>query len=117
MYHFDDFAMGSVQNSARKAISHPQLWFSIDINGVIVHHFHNGHTQVAPNPEGDAEAQAAHDGDDVALGQATAVAVTRCRLAGARLHWPTLFCQLNVILLCVGAIDFPEWGKKEKTMV
>lgn len=95
-------------------VSHLQLWFAININSTIVHHFHDGNTQVAPNSKGDAKAQAAHDGDDVALGQSTAVAVTHLRLAGAGLHRPPLFCQLNVILLDVGAIDFPKQKKQGK---
>lgn len=114
IWDFDDFAMGSAQSSERKTFSHLQLWFPINIDSVIVHHFHNGNTQVAPDSEGDAKAQAAHDGNDVALGQPAAVAVAGCRLAGACLHWPPLFCQLNVILLYVGAINFPKRVKKEK---
>lgn len=94
--------------------SHLQLWFAININSTIVHHLHDGNTQVAPNSKGNAEAQAAHDGDDVALGQPTAVTVTQLRLAGAGLHRSPLFCQLNVILLDVGAIDFPKQKKQEK---
>lgn len=41
---------------------------SIDKDGVVVDHFYNGHTEVAPDAKGDAEAQTAEDGDDVALG-------------------------------------------------
>ena len=114
IWRFDDSAMGSAQNSERKMFSHLQLWFSININSAIVHHFHDGNTQVAPNSEGDAKAQTTHYGNDVALGQPAAVAVARCWLAGACLHRLPLFCQLNVILLYVGAIDFPKWRKKEK---
>lgn len=100
-----------------RPFSHLQLWFPININSVIVHHFHDGNTQVAPNSEGDAKAQTAHDGNDVALGQPAAVAVARCRLAGACLHGPPLFRQLNVILLNVSAIDFPNRVKKEKMKI
>lgn len=111
---FDDFATVSAQNSERRTFSHLQLWFAVNINRVIVHHFHDGNTQVAPNSEGDAEAQTAHYGDDVALGQPAAVAVAGYQLAGACQHGPPLCRQLNVILLDVGAIDFPKWMKKEK---
>lgn len=113
-WHFSDFAMGPAQNSERKVFSHLQLWFSININSAIVHHFHDGNTQVAPNSEGDAKAQAAHYGDDVALGQPTAMAVAWCQFAGARLYRLPLFCQLNVILLDVGAVNFPKFMKREK---
>lgn len=41
----------------------------IDIDGVVVHHFHNGHTKVAADAKGDAEAQTTEDGNDVTLGQ------------------------------------------------
>ncbi|TNN57395.1 hypothetical protein EYF80_032364 [Liparis tanakae] len=47
----------------------------IDIDGVVVHHLHNGHAKVATDAKGDAEAQAAEDGEDVAFGQAAAAAV------------------------------------------
>ena len=39
---------------------------------------------------------------------ATAVAVTQGWPVGAGLHRSPLFCQLNVILLHVGAINFPK---------
>lgn len=114
MWHFNDSAMGPGHNRERRIVSHLQHWFAIDINSAIVHHFHDGNTQVAPNPKGNAKAQAAHDGNDVALGQSAAVAVAQGRPAGAGLHRPPLFCQLNVILLYVGAINFPKWKKQEK---
>lgn len=50
--------------------------FAILVNGAVVHHAHDGHTQIAPNPERDAKAEAAHDGDDVAAREAEARAVT-----------------------------------------
>lgn len=46
------------------------------MNGAVVHHAHDGHAQIAPNPERDAKAEAAHDGDDVAAREAEARAVT-----------------------------------------
>lgn len=39
----------------------------VDVDRVVVHHLHDGHTEVATDAKGDAEAQAAEDGDDVAL--------------------------------------------------
>lgn len=47
----------------------------IDIDSVVVHHLHNCHTEVATDAKGDAEAQAAEDGDDVALRQTATAAV------------------------------------------
>lgn len=86
----------------------------IDINGVVVHHLHNGHTEVAPDPEGDAEAQAAEDGDDVALGQAkTATVQQRGRTRGRR-HWTPIFCQFYIVLfLYIASIYFSMRAKKK----
>lgn len=50
------------------------------VDGAVVDHVHNGHAQVAADTEGDAEAQATHDGDNVAAGQAEARAVAQRRL-------------------------------------
>lgn len=50
------------------------------VDGAVVDHVHNGHAQVAADAEGDAEAQAAHDGDNVAARQAEACAVAQRRL-------------------------------------
>lgn len=50
--------------------------FAVLVNGAVVHHAHNGHAQIAPNPERDAKAQAAHDSDDVAARESEARAVT-----------------------------------------
>lgn len=87
----------------------------IDINGVVVHHLHNGHTEVAPDPEGDAEAQAAEDGDDVALGQAkTATVQQRGRTRGRR-HWTPIFCQFYIVLfLYIASIYFSMRAKKNE---
>lgn len=41
---------------------------SIDKNSVVVDHLYDGHTEVAADAKGDAEAQTAEDGDNVALG-------------------------------------------------
>lgn len=97
--------------------SHPQLWLSIDIDSVVVDHLHDGHAQVAPDAEGDAETQAAHDGDDVALGQAAAVALAPCGLAPACRHRPPLRRQLQGLLLHIGAIDLPTQMREGKMKV
>lgn len=51
----------------------------IYIDGVVVNHLHDGHTKIASNAEGDAEAQAAEDGDDITLRQAATAAVQQRR--------------------------------------
>lgn len=51
----------------------------IYIDSVVVHHLHDGHTKIASNSEGDAEAQAAEDGDDITLRQAATAAVQQRR--------------------------------------
>lgn len=114
VWHLGDFATGSAQKSERRLFSYLQLRLSIDIDSVVVDHFHDGHAQVAPDAEGDAEAQAAHDGDDVALGQAAAVALAQRRPAAARQHGPPLCCQLEGLLFHVGAINLPKRMKKDK---
>ncbi|TNN83458.1 hypothetical protein EYF80_006439 [Liparis tanakae] len=44
----------------------------ISAYSVVIHHAHDGHPQVAPDAEGDAEPQARQDGDDVAPRKAKA---------------------------------------------
>lgn len=117
MCHLGDFAMGCAQRSEMKMFSHLQLWLSIDIDSVVVDHLHDGHAQVAPDAEGDAEAQATHDGDDVALGQPAAVALALHRPPAARRHGLPLRRQLQGLLLHIGAIHLPEQMKKEKMKV
>ena len=50
------------------------FWFSINVYSAVVDHFHDGYSKIAPNPKGNAEAQPTHNGNEVALGKATAVA-------------------------------------------
>lgn len=45
------------------------------MDGAIVDHVHDGHAQVTADAKGDAEAEAAHNGYDVAAWQAEARAV------------------------------------------
>ena len=47
------------------------------VDGAVINHAHYGHAQVTPDTEGDAEAQAAHNGDDVAARQTEAVAIAQ----------------------------------------
>lgn len=65
------------------------------VDGAVVDHAHDGHAQVTPDAEGDAEAQAAHDGDDVAPGQAEAAAVAQRGLLLRGLPRPAVLRQLD----------------------
>lgn len=69
--------------------------FAVLVDGAVVDHAHYGHAQVAPDTEGDAEAQAAQDGDDVAAGQPEAPAVTQRGLLLRGLPGPPVFRQLD----------------------
>lgn len=88
----------------------------IDIDCVVVHHLHNCHTEVATDAKGDAEAQAAEDGNDVALGQAATAAVQQRGGTWRRCHRTPVLRQFNVVLLFyIATIYFPEkkvWGNK-----
>ncbi len=65
------------------------------VDGAVVDHAHYGHAQVTPDAEGDAEAQAAQDGDDVAAGQTAAVAVAQRGLLLHGLAGPPILRQLD----------------------
>lgn len=83
-------------------------WSPIDIDGVVVHHLHYGYTEVAANAKRDAEAQAAENGDDVALGQTPAAQVQQRGTARWSCHWTPILRQFNLVLLVnVGPIYFP----------
>lgn len=49
--------------------------FASAVDSAVVDHVHDGHAQVTADAEGYAEAEAAHDGYDVAARQAEARAV------------------------------------------
>lgn len=82
----------------------------VHVDGAVVDHFHDGDAEVAPDPEGNAEAQPAHDGNDVPLGEAAALAVAERGALPGRGHGPPLLIQLHVICFLVGAIDFSAVG-------
>lgn len=65
------------------------------VDGAVVDHAHYGHAQVTPDTEGDAEAQAAQDGDDVAARQTAAVAVAQRGLLLRGLPGPPILRQLD----------------------
>ena len=65
------------------------------VDGAVVDHAHYSHAQVTPDTERDAEAQAAHDGDDVSAGQTAAVAVTQRGFLLRGLSGPAVLRQLD----------------------
>lgn len=65
------------------------------VHGAVVDHAHDGHAQVAADAEGDAEAEAAEDGDDVAAGQPEAAAVAQGGLLLRGLPGPPVLRQLD----------------------
>lgn len=86
----------SVRKSARQPL--PHLFdddLAILVDGAVVDHAHYGHAQVTSDAEGDAEAQAAHDGDDVAAGQTEAPAVAQRGLLLRGLPGPPILRQLD----------------------
>ena len=93
------------------------FWFSINIYSAVVDHFHNGNSKIAANPKGNAESQPTHNGNDVTLGDATAVAVAEWGPLPGSLHWPSFFIHLSVIFFIIGPIDFStveeKWSEKK----
>lgn len=65
------------------------------VHGAVVDHAHYGHAQVTPDTEGDAEAQAAQDGDDVAAGQTEALTVAQRGFLLRGLPGPSILRQLD----------------------
>lgn len=84
----------------------------VDKDSVVVDHFHNGHTEVAPDAEGDAEAQTAEDGDDVTLGQTSTAAVQQRSRTRCRCHRTSILCQFKVVFFYITAIYFPTMQRK-----
>ena len=83
-----------------KSAPSPHLFdddLAILVDGAVVNHAHYGHAQVTSDTEGDAEAQAAHDGDDVAAGQAEALAVAERGFLLRGLPRPSILRQLDHI--------------------
>ena len=69
--------------------------FPVFVHGAVVDHAHDGHAQVTADPEGDAEAEAAHHRDDVAAGQPEARAVDQRGLPVRGLLGPPILSQLD----------------------
>lgn len=56
------------------------------VDGAVVDHVHDGHAQVAADAKADAEAQTAHDGDNVAARETKAGAIHYRRVPGLCRH-------------------------------
>lgn len=65
------------------------------VDGAVVDHAHYGHAQVTPDAKADAEAEAAHDGDDVAARQTEALAVAERGFLLRGLPGPSILRQLD----------------------
>lgn len=63
--------------------------------GAVIDHIHDGHSQVTSDPEGNAESQSAHDGNDVSPGQTEAGTVAQRRFLLGDFHGLPIFCQLD----------------------
>lgn len=101
--------------SARR--SSPHLFdddLAVLVDGAVVNHAHDGHAQVTPDTEGDAEAQSAHDGDDVAARQTEAPAVAQRGLLFRGLPGPPILRQLDHIPRFLFPLYHPataRWGQ------
>lgn len=89
----------SIKDEGRSACSfsstHHHHLFVVSVGGVAVDHADDGHAQVTPNPERDAETDAREDGDDVAPRQAEARAVHHGQLFLRHCLWPSLCWELD----------------------
>lgn len=80
---------------------------AIDVDSVVIDHLHDGHAQVAPDAEGDAEAKATEDGNDVAFGQPTTAAVQQRGISLGHGHRPPVLCQLHQVFVYITPINLP----------
>lgn len=81
------------------------------VDRAVIDHAHYGHAQVTPNAEGDAEAQAAQDGDDVAAGQTEALAVTQRGFLLRGLPGPPVLRQLDHLPGILSPFYHPETAR------
>lgn len=65
------------------------------VYGAVVDHVYNRNPEVAADSEGNAEAQAAHDGDDIAPRQSEAGAVKQRRFPLSHVFGAAIFRQLD----------------------
>jgi len=68
---------------------------AVFVNGAVVDHADDGDSEVTADPERDAEAEAAHDGDDVAAREPEARAVAQRRFLLFHLRGTPIFRQLD----------------------
>ena len=104
---YDFFCFGACTSPWSRS---PHLFdddLSVLVDGAVVDHAHDGHAQVAADAEGDAEAEAAHDGDDVALGQAEALALAQRGLLRRGLPGPPVLRQLDHLPGLLPPLDHP----------
>lgn len=80
------------------------------VDGAVVDHAHDGHAQVAADAEGDAEADAAQHGDDVASRQTEAVALAQGRLLLCGLAGPPVLRQLDHLSRVLLLLHHPANG-------
>lgn len=101
----------------RPAAAHLLDDFAPSVDGAVVDHVHDGHAQVAADAEGDAEAQAAHDGDDVAARQAEAGAVAQWSLFLGHLQGLPILRQLDGLPRVLLLLQHParQSGGKART--
>lgn len=93
----------------RELILHLKNRGPVDKDSVVVDHLNNGHTEVAPDAKGDAEAQTTEDGNDVALGQTSTATVQKRGRTWRCCHWTPILCQLKIVFFFyITAIDFPK---------
>lgn len=98
--------------SGHAICSHHKHFLVAFVDGVVVNHADNGHTQVAPDTKRDAESQTGQDGDDVPSGQAeTGTVHNRKLLLLHQLRTP-LCRQLDG--LSIGLLLFNQPGKKKQ---
>lgn len=101
----------------RPAAAHLLDDLAPSVDGAVVDHVHDGHAQVAADAEGDAEAQAAHDGDDVAARQAEAGAIAQWSLFLGHLQGLPILRQLDGLPSVLFLLQHPAWqsGGKART--
>lgn len=83
-----------IKQSSPMATYHYNL-LVVSVDGVAVDHADDSYTQVTPDTEGDAEADAREDGDDVASGQAKTRTVYHWQFLLLHQLRPSLRRELN----------------------
>lgn len=69
--------------------------FSSSVYGAVIDHIHDGHSQVTSDPEGNAESQSTHDGNDIPPGQPEAGTVAQRGFLFGHFHGLSIFSQLD----------------------